>query len=157
MRKPIGSVTTSGGSATCENFSNIIPNGDFATECAKFWKKFALRRGIVRNSRSEIHESIHNSQSNKITIQVLNTLRPHLPLAARRDRQLRMREASPQSSRRKRDRSHTPQRRSRPGAQKSRQAPPRPSTRTLPAGVPYKCAPIPELYLATPRRHRSLC
>src|SRR4029453_6356177 len=157
MRKPIGSVTTSGGSATCENFSNIIPNGDFATECAKFWKKFALRRGIVRNSRSEIHESIHNSQSNKITIQVLNTLPPHLPLAARRDRQLRMREASPQSSKRKRDRPQIPQTRLQPVTQKSLLERRRPSTRNPPAGVLYKCDPIPELYLAILRRHRSLC
>ena len=134
--------------------------------CAKSWKKFTLRRD-VRKSRIEppprgygepgIRESIHNSRSDNVTIQVLNTLPPHLPLAARRDRQLRMREALPQSSRRKRARSQTPQKRLRPATQKSLRERRRPSTRNPPAGVLYKCAPIRELYLATLRRHRSLC
>jgi hypothetical protein len=124
--------------------------------CAKFWKKFTLRCD-VRNSRIESRESIHNSRCDNITIQVLNTLHPHLPLAARRDRQLRMREASPQSKRRKRDRSQTPQTRLQPVTQKSLRERRRPSTRNPPAGVLYRCAPSPELYLATLRRHRSLC
>ena len=124
--------------------------------CAKFWKKFTLRRD-VRKSRIEIRESIHNSRSDNVTIQVLNTLPRHLLLAARRDRQLRMREASPQSSKRKRDRSQTPQRRLQPVTQKSLRERRRPSTRTPPAGALYKYAPIRELHLATLRRHRSLC
>ena len=124
--------------------------------CAKFWKKFTLRRD-VRNSRIEIRESIHNSQSDNVTIQVLNTVPPHLPLAARRDRQLRMREASPQSSRRKRDRPQTPQTRLQPATQKSLREPRRPSTRTPPVGALYKYAPNRELHLVTLRRHRSLC
>src|SRR4029450_3639371 len=61
MRRPTGSAITSGGSATYGNFNDIIPNGDFATGCAKFWKKFTLRRN-VRNSRIEIRESIHKSR-----------------------------------------------------------------------------------------------
>ena len=166
MRKPTGSATTSGGSATYGNFSDIILNGDFAMGCAKFWKKFTPQHDL-RNSRIEppprgygepgIRESIHNSRSDNVTIQVLNTLPPHLPLAVRRDRQLRMREALPQSSKRKRDRPQIPQTRLQPVTQKSLLERRRPSTRNPPAGVLYKCAPIPELYLATLRRHRSLC
>src|SRR4029453_14754963 len=122
-------------------------NGDFAMGCAKFWKKFTLRRD-VRKSRIEptprgygepgIRESIHNSRSDNVTIQVLNTLPPHLPLGVRRDRRLRMREASPQSSKRKRDRSQTPQRRLQPVTQKSLRERRRPSTRNPTAGVLYK-------------------
>jgi hypothetical protein len=134
--------------------------------CAKFWKKFTLRRD-VRKSRIEppprgygepgIRESIHNSRSDNVTIQVLNTLPPHLPVAVRRDRQLRMREASPQSSKRKRDRPQTPQRRLQPVTQKSLRERRRPSRRNPPAGVLCKYVPIRELHLVTLRRHRSLC
>src|SRR4030095_4089827 len=157
MRRPTGSAITSGGSATYGNFNDIIPNGDFATGCAKSWKKFTLRRN-GRNSRHEIRESIHKSRcGQRNRFNVLNTLPPHLPLAARRDRQLRMREASPQSSKRKRDRPQIPQTRLQPVKQKSLLERRRPSTRNPPAGVLYKCDPIPELYLAILRRHRSLC
>src|SRR6266542_3791090 len=55
-----------------------IHSGNFATECAKFWKKFTLRRD-VRNSRIEppppgygepgIRESVRNSRCDNVAIQ----------------------------------------------------------------------------------------
>jgi hypothetical protein len=43
MRKRTASATTFGGSAMCESFSRIIQDGNFATGCAKFSKKFMPR------------------------------------------------------------------------------------------------------------------
>src|SRR5438876_6022112 len=151
MRGRTGSVIISGGSATYENFSNTIQDGNSAMDCATFWMKFTRRRD-VRNSRIEIRESIHNSRCN-----VLNTLHLRLLLAARRDRQPRTHEALPRSSRRKRDRRQIPQMRSRPEVRKSQREPRQPSTRNPPVCDLYKYAPIPESHLAKPRLRRSLC
>jgi hypothetical protein len=89
MKRLTARAITSGGLAMCESFSNIIQDGNFVTDCAKFWTKFT-QRCEVRNSRIEIRESLHDSRCN-----VLNILRPRLLSAARRDRQLHRHEALP--------------------------------------------------------------
>src|SRR6266550_1069314 len=133
MKRLTARVITSGGSAMCESFSNIIQDGNFVTDCAKFWTRFTQR------------------------CDVLNILRPRLLSAARPDRQLRMHEALPRSDKRKRDRSRILRRRWRPETRKSRREPHQPSTKNLPVCDPCKYAPNRGSHLVLPRLHRSPC
>jgi hypothetical protein len=60
MKRLTARAIISGGSAMYESFSNIIQDGNFVTDCAKFWTKFT-QRCDVRNSRIEIRGSGKNT------------------------------------------------------------------------------------------------
>src|SRR5437879_1122204 len=91
MRRPTASATTSGGSAMCESFSRIIQTGNFATACAKFWRKFTPR--LQDDPLQRFNASTRP-----------NILRLRLLSRSLCDRRLRRHEALPRRGRRKRDR-----------------------------------------------------
>src|SRR5207249_12177695 len=62
MRGRTASVIISGGSATYENFSNTIQDGNSAMDCATFSMKFTRRRDI-RESRFKNRFTIHDVTS----------------------------------------------------------------------------------------------
>ncbi len=73
MKRLTARAIISGGSAMYESFSNIIQDGNFVTDCAKFWTKFT-QRCDVRNSRIEIRESLHDSRGKDVTFSIFFAL-----------------------------------------------------------------------------------
>src|SRR6266487_4398788 len=73
MKRLTARAIISGGSAMYESFSNIIQDGNFVTDCAKFWTKFTQRCHVL-NSRIEIRESIRDSRCKDATLSILFAL-----------------------------------------------------------------------------------